>query len=167
MSCRFGYESSLCIRLSTHTHTSAYRQDTILSWRGRKTSRQDKKQLFDGGRSRQKRIEIQIDLQTICNNSIKKLYTQIHRATVEQTKGRRMRRMTDGRTDSGHSGGAEGVHQITHSLGGLLFPSTERTGLDQTRPIKTTSRLFAPYVSVSVSVPRYLYLAVPFVYPSV
>lgn len=73
-----------------------------------------------------------------------------------KTKGRR--RMTDVERVAG---GVEavwhtGLHQITHSLGGLV-PNAERskanrTGLDQTRPIKTTSRLFLRPMSLPVSV---------------
>lgn len=46
------------------------------------------------------------------------------------------------------------LHQITHSLGGLVPNAAmpDRTGLDQTRPIKATSRLFLRPMSLSVSV---------------
>lgn len=62
-----------------------------------------------------------------------------------------MRRVTDGERDVGaHRRGRWGPSD--NSLTWWSAGPQQWTGLDQTRPIKSTSRLFAPYVSVPVSV---------------
>lgn len=61
-----------------------------------------------------------------------------------------MRRVTDGERCGGTQEGGWGPSD--NSLTWWSAGPQQWTGLDQTRPIKTTSRLFAPYVSVPVSV---------------